>query len=86
MKGNPVVILVVIRFGLLVGAVATFILGMSLPRAVGDPLVIASFILAGLYFCFWFRVRWLIKNYVKKIAADQQKGAADGTEDQSLGT
>ncbi|MEC5150305.1 Zn-dependent protease with chaperone function [Cryobacterium psychrotolerans] len=86
MKGNQVVILVVVRFGLLVGAVATFILGMSLPRAVGDPLVIASFILTALYLYFWFRVRWLIKKYLKKIAADQQNGAADGTEGQSLGT
>lgn len=86
MNSTQVVVLVVVRFGLLVGAVATFILGMSLPHAAGDPLVIASFVLAACYFYMWFRVRWLLKNHVKKIAADREQGAADGDRDESPGT
>jgi len=81
MNSTQIVIVVVVRFGLLVGAVGMFFFGMSLPHAVGDPLVIASFILGALYIYFWFRVRWIIKNSVKKMAADRDK-AKGGSEDE----
>jgi hypothetical protein len=82
MNSTQMVILVVVRFGLLVGAVGTFFLGMSLPRAVGDPLVITALILSLLYFYFWFRVRWLIKESVKKMAADYAKAKGGGEDEE----